>query len=73
MYLMVDHLRYVIKHDSSKRQELRRERVRRITYNPSEKNLVASVISELTFKIQDSEGKAIDNRGLPVILSIRIK
>ena len=41
--------------------------------NPSAKNLVASVISELTFKIQDSEGKAIDNRGFPVILSIIIK
>ena len=36
--------------------------------NPLQKNLTAG-----TFKIKDSDGKDVDNHGLPVIMTVEIK
>ena len=38
--------------------------------SPLRKNLIAGTLNELSFKIKDSDGKAMNNHGLPIIISI---
>ena len=40
--------------------------------SPLQKNLTTGTLNELNFKIKDSDGKDIDNHGLPIIMTIEI-
>ena len=41
--------------------------------SPLRKNLIAGTLNALSFKIKDSDGKDINNHGLPIIMTIEIK